>query len=61
MIYHILKKNFVLLLALSFCLQTNPNLTYANTIEKLKKAAEVDPKDYAPHFCLLYTSDAADE
>ena len=45
MIYHILKKNFVLLLALSFCLQTNPNLIYANTIEKLKKAAEVDPKD----------------
>jgi len=31
---------------------TNPALAKEDAIETLKKAAETDPKDYAPHFGL---------
>ena len=31
---------------------TNPALAKEDAIETLKKAAEADPKDYAPHFGL---------
>ena len=54
---YMLKRAITFLLVLSFwaLALTNPALAKDDAIETLKKAAEADPKDYAPHFGLGQT------
>ena len=52
MINNALKRSIAFLLVLICCVWVSPTLAKENSIEALKKAAEVDPNDYAPHFGL---------